>query len=118
MSFKNSIAGDIMDVFLNTDEFADEYTISFGGKTYRDVHAVLCGGQETARARSHADDHAQGLLKASHTMYCASDALGGLLPRQGAHIRLLDESGLESDFHILNSTCESGMLKIGLDAIE
>ena len=37
MNFKDVIARDIHNVFLNTEEFASEYTVQYDGKTYAKV---------------------------------------------------------------------------------
>ncbi|MCI8573974.1 MAG: hypothetical protein HFF89_06030, partial [Oscillibacter sp.] len=55
MNFKDVIARDIHNVFLNTEEFASEYTVQYDGKTYAKVPASLqnqeAGEREQLTAR-------------------------------------------------------------------
>ena len=43
MSFKDMLADDIRDVFLNLDEFAEKRTVEYDGERYEDIPAVLSG---------------------------------------------------------------------------
>ena len=41
MSFRDMVAADNLNVFSNTDEFADPRTIRYDGETYNDVPCTI-----------------------------------------------------------------------------
>lgn len=72
MSFKDMLADDIRDVFLNLDEFAEKRTVEYDGERYEDIPAVLSGLKEKDR-RQLMSDHVQGLYLVSSVLHCALD---------------------------------------------
>ncbi len=116
MSFKEMLSDDVNSVFLNPDEFADEYTIIYGGQTFKNVPAVLDGRTDSERERYDAG-HIQGLYRATHEMWCALDALGGVQPETGSHIQICGAEGRYHDFHVAESEYETGMLWLALEEI-
>ena len=117
-NFKAQLKRDIKNVFLNTAEFGETYTIIYNGETYKNVPAVLTGAKETARERL-AADHSEGLFKVSAVLYCAQADLGGVQPEQGMPIRINDEPGSDFlvEYRVAESICEMGMLEVGLERI-
>ena len=120
MSFKDMLADDIRDVFLNLDEFAEKRTVEYDGERYEDIPAVLSGLKEKDR-RQLMSDHVQGLYLVSSVLHCALDDRGGNQPEKGQRIRINDKEGGEGffrEFYVASSVCELGMLRVELEAID
>lgn len=120
MSFKDMVAADIHRVFLNPNEFAEKRTIRYDGKEYRDIPIVLSGLKEKDR-RQLESDHVQGLFLVSSVLHCALADMGGNQPEKGQRISINDEEGgggFFREFYVASSTCEFGMLRIELEAVD
>lgn len=118
--FKDMVAADNRRVFLNLDEFAERRTIVYDGVTYPDIPIVLSGLKEEER-RQLVSDHIQGLFLASSVLHCAREDLGGNQPEKGMRIRINDEEGgggFFREFYVASSTCEMGMLRVELEAVD
>lgn len=120
MSFKDMLADDIHNVFLNVDEFAEMRTVEYDGEHYEDIPIVLTGLKEKDR-RQLVTDHVQGLYLVSSVLHCALKDLGGNQPEKGQRIRINDEEGSGGffrEFYVVSSVCELGMLRVELEAID
>lgn len=120
MSFKEMIAADIHNVFLNLGEFAEKRTVVYDGESYQDIPIVLLGLTEDARPQL-TNDHAQGLYQASDILYCASVDLGGNQPEKGMRIRVNNREGgggFFREFYVASSSNEMGMYRVELEAID
>lgn len=120
MSFKEMVAADIHNVFLNMHEFADRRTVRYDGEQYEDIPVVLLGLTMKDRPQlSH--DHGQGLYLASDILYCALDDLDGNQPEKGMRLRVNDREGgggFFREFYVASSSNEMGMLRVELEAID
>ena len=117
--FKDMVAADIHNVFLNTDEFAELRTIRYDGEEYVDIPIVLTGLKEQDR-RQLQSDHVQGLYLVTSVLHCALSDLGGKQPEKGGRIEVNDEEGgggFFRRFYVASSVCEMGMLRVELEAI-
>lgn len=117
--FKDMVKKDNLNVFLNTDEFAEKRTIIYDGETYEDIPIVLSGLKEQDRSQT-VTDHAQGLYLVTSVLHCAISDLGEKQPEQGQRIKINDEEGgggFFSAFYVASSVCELGMLRVELEAI-
>ena len=83
MSFKDMLADDIHNVFLNVDEFAEMRTVEYDGEHYEDIPIVLTGLKEKDR-RQLVTDHVQGLYLVSSVLHCALKDLGGNQPEKAS----------------------------------
>ena len=120
MSFKDSVAFDNHNVFLNIDEFAEFRTVIYDGHTYEDIPIVLSGLKEKDR-RALVNDHAQGLYQVTSVLHCALSDLDGNKPEKGQRIKINDEEGgggFFYEFYVASSVCEMGMLRVELEAID
>ena len=118
--FKDMVAADIHNVFLNTDEFAELRTIRYDGEEYVDIPIVLTGLKEQDR-RQLQSDHVQGLYLVTSVLHCALSDLGGKQPEKGGRIEVNDEEGgggYFRRFYVASSVCEMGMLRVELEAID
>lgn len=118
--FKDMVAADIHNVFLNTEEFAELRTIRYDGEEYVDIPIVLTGLKEQDR-RQLQSDHVQGLYLVTSVLHCALPDLGGKQPEKGGRIEINDEEGgggFFRRFYVASSVCEMGMLRVELEAID
>lgn len=118
--FKEAVMRDVHNVFLNLDEFAEKRTIRYDGETYVDIPIVLTGLKEQDRRQLQAD-HAQGLYLVSSVLHCALSDLDGKQPEKGQRIKINDregDGGFFREFYVATSTCEMGMLRVELEAID
>lgn len=119
-SFKEMVAADVHNVFLNTGEFAELRTIRYDGEEYVDIPIVLTGLKEQDR-RQLQSDHVQGLYLVTSVLHCALSDLGGKQPEKGGRIEVNDEEGgggFFRRFYVASSVCEMGMLRVELEAID
>lgn len=119
-AFKEMVKTDIHSVFLSPEEFGELRTVRYDGMEYRDIPVVISGREETER-QARVDDHAQGLYRASHVLYCALSDLGDMQPERGQRIRINDEEGgggFFREFYVASSTCDMGMLCVELETID
>ena len=120
MSFKDMVATDLHNVFLNPSEFAEKRTVEYDGERYKDIPIVLSGLKEKDR-RQLVSDHVQGLFLVSSVLHCALDDLGGNQPERGTRIRINDQEGgggFFREYYIASSVCELGRLRVELEAID
>lgn len=125
--FKDMVAADNQNVFLNAAEFAEPRTVIYDGVTYdgeehKGIPVVLSGLKEKDRRQLvTSSDHAQGLYLVSTVLHCAVADLGGKQPEKGQRIKINDEEGgggFFREFHVASSVCELGMLRVELEAID
>ncbi|MDR1158353.1 MAG: hypothetical protein LBK75_08660 [Oscillospiraceae bacterium] len=117
--FKSMIAADNQNVFLNVDEFAEPHTVIYDGETYGGIPVVLSGLKEQERRQLvSAGDHAQGLYLVTTVMHCALSDLGGKQPEKGMRIKISDGSEYYREFYVAASTCDIGMVRAELEAID
>ena len=126
MNFKDIIAQDIHNVFLNPQEFAEIRTVRYDGETYPDIPVSLQELEVADRQRLSVggfgkgrSDGAAGLYQKSCVLFCAVSDLGGQVPRQGNSIQI---STREGSIHFRRYTIglvgnEMGMLRLELEAI-
>lgn len=120
MNFKDMVAADNRNVFLNSAEFAEIRTIIYDGITYEDIPIVLSGLKEKDR-RQLMSDHVQGLYLVHAVLHCAQSDLGGNQPEKGTRIKINDQEGgggFFREFYVASSVCEVGMLRVELEAID
>ena len=125
MGFKDMVAADNKNVFLNPDEFAELRTIVYDGKTFKDIPVVLTVFKEQNRrpmAIQHGQsDNAQGLFMVTSVLHCALSDLGGKKPEKEHRIKINGEEGgggFYNEFYIATSKCEMGMLRVELEEID
>lgn len=120
MSFKDMVAADMHNVFLNQDEFAEKRTVRYDGEIYEDIPIVLSGLKERDR-RTTVSDHVQGLFLVTAVLHCARSDLGGKQPEKGSKISINDREGgggFFRQFYVASSVTEMGMLRVELEAVD
>ena len=125
MSFKEMVAADNLNVFLNLSEFAELRSVIYDGVTYEDIPIVLSGLKEKDRRLmvlpSGQRDYAKGLYMVTSVLHCDISNLGGKQPEKGQRIKINGEEGgggFFYEFYVASSTCEMGMLRVELEAID
>lgn len=118
-AFRDMVAADIHDVFLNTAEFAEKRTVRYDGNTYTDVPVVLNGIKSKDRNQS-AQDHAHGLYIVSDVMQVALSDIGGKLPERGTVIEISAKEGgtFLRRYYIGQAQNTVGMIRLELEAID
>ncbi len=123
-NFKNAVADDVKNVFLNTAEFGELHTIIYSGQTYEKIPVVLTGVNQSQRTVTlSSGDHAKGLYTAETTLFADLSDLGGIAPEQGKTIQIDDGEALGKPFYkkftIISSSCLFGrMMKLEMEAID
>jgi len=115
MNFKDMVAADIRNVFLNTDGFAEIRTIEYDGERYENIPIALPGPTQEERQQT-VKNHTEGLFRVSAVLRCALSDLAGNQPKKGQPIRISDEDGFFHEYCVASSVCRMGMLRIGLEA--
>lgn len=117
MSFKDMIAADIHNVFLNATEFAERRSVIYDETEYPNIPVVFSGLKESDRTQP-ASDHAQGLYLVSHVMHLAADDIGGVIPEKGTRIKVKSAAGTYYETYYVAGVQEAdGMLRIELETI-
>lgn len=116
--FKDMVAADNNNVFMNMGEFADKRTIIYDGDTYEDIPVLLTKLKEKDR-RQLVTDHAQGLYLVAAVLHCTLSDIGGVLPEKGQRIKVNDEGGggFFYEYRVASSGCSMGMVRAELEAI-
>lgn len=118
--FKDMVAADNANVFLNKEEFAEKRTIIYDGDTYEDIPVLVTKLKEKDR-RQLVTDHAQGLYLVAAVLHCTLSDIGGILPEKGQRIKVNDEEGgggFFYEYRVASSGCSMGMVRAELEAID
>ena len=125
MGFKDLVAANNKDVFLNSSKFAEIRTVKYDGITYKDIPIILTEQRQSSRQamviRARQQDNAQGLYTVTNVLQCSITDLGGVLPEKGQRIKINYETGgggYFSEYYVASSSVAMGMLRIGLEAID
>ena len=118
-SFKDILNQDVNDVFMNTDEFAENRTVRYDGNTYADIPVVMDGPKESAREQS-VNNHEQGLYLVTDIMHVALSDIGGIQPEKGCIIEVNTREGglFFRRYYIALSQNTVGMIRMELEAID
>ena len=125
MSFKDMVAADNKNVFLNTSDFGEIRTVKYDGETYEDIPVLLTEQKQSAKRsmvlQSRQKDNTQGLYLVTNVLQCAISDLGGVQPEKGQRIKINDEeggSGFFYEYYVATSSVAMGMLRVELEAID
>lgn len=104
MTFKEAIASDVHDVFLNTDEFSDTHMVN--GVPM----AVQIDDNEQIEREKRFNQNMDGLFTNQKLIYVAADEFGPL-PKQGTILRLDNRT-----YTVADAIAEDGVYSITLEA--
>ena len=114
MSFKDMVAADNTNVFMNLDEFAETHDIRYDGVTYPDVSCTITKLKETERPTK-MRDHGQGIYLVSAIFHCPLASLDGNVPEKGTLFGVSDGDFIK-DYYVAESSCAMGMIRLELEA--
>ena len=104
MTFKEAIASDVHDVFLNTDEFSDTHMVNGVPMT------VQVDDNEQIEREKRFNQNMDGLFTSQKLIYVAADEFGPL-PKQGTILRLDNRT-----YTVADAIAEDGVYSITLEA--
>lgn len=104
MTFKEAIASDVHDVFLNTDEFSDTHMVNGVPMT------VQVDDNEQIEREKRFNQNMDGLFTNQKLIYVAADEFGPL-PKQGTILRLDNRT-----YTVADAIAEDGVYSITLEA--
>ncbi len=118
MSFKDQLAADVKNVFLNANEFAETHNVKYDGVLYENIPVVLTKIKERNR-QAFKDDIMQGVYQVGAVAHIALSDLNGVVPEHGHEIRIDDKSSPDNPYYvqyrIVTSDCECGMVTLELE---
>lgn len=124
MTFKEIVARDIHNVFLNSAELAEERTVRYDWEEYPDIPVSLQELEAADRQRLPArgfgrggTDGAAGLHQVTGVLFCAAADLGGKVPKQGNELQINTRQGgaFFRTYRVGLVGNEMGMLRIELE---
>lgn len=104
MSFKDIIAADVHDVFLNTDEFSETHSINGTDMPCQE------DSSEQIEREKRMNQHVDGLYKNQKLIYVSSADFGPL-PKQGALLTYDSKK-----YRVVDAISEDGVYSITLEA--
>lgn len=118
MSFKDQVAADNLDVFLNTDEFADIYTVRYNGQTFEKVNVVRRTRQDQPKRGTgsmYIHDYSQGFYVRSDIVHLRRCDIGDILPETDQIFELEKDDGFFERYYVKKSKDDMGMLRLELE---
>ncbi len=117
MSFREMVAAENLNVFSNTDEFADLHTIVYDGETYEGVPCTISKLRAKDRVIP-SKDHAQGLYLVTAVCHFPLESLDSNIPEKGSKIGITDETDFMRYYYVAQSGCDMGMVRLELEAYD
>lgn len=120
MSFRDMVANDLHNVFLNPEEFAVKRTVKYDGAVYENVVIVTSENRQETRDKRTENDHAQGLHQKMTRVHIAISDIGGKLPEMGTPIWISVKEGgaFLQKYYVEMSKPEMGMAIMELKAVD
>lgn len=118
MSFKDQVAADNLGVFLNTDEFADTYTVRYNGQTFEKVNVVRRTRDDQPKRGTgsmYIHDYSQGFYVRSDIVHLRRCDIGGILPETEQIFELEKDDGFFERYYVKKSKDDMGMLRLELE---
>ena len=118
MSFKDQVAADNLDVFLNTDEFADVYTVRYNEKVFENVKAVRRTAQDSPKRGTgsmYIHDYSQGFYIRTDIVHLRRCDIGNYVPETGTKFEMEKDDGFYERYYVKKSIDDMGMLRLELE---
>lgn len=116
MSFKDLVAADNVNVFMNLGEFAEKHDVTYDYAWYPDISCTITQLKEQDRPTK-MRDHGQGIYLVSAIFHCPLEALSGIVPEKGTKIGISDDDFMK-DYYVAESSCSMGMIRLELEALD
>lgn len=121
MSFAEVVKADNAGVFLNTEEFAEQHTIKFGGETRSDICVTYIKVKQSDRTVLKAD-HMEGVHLVSAKAYFSTKDVGERIPRHGEWFEIDEGEALGKPFfkryRVATVENSMGMICLELEAYD
>ena len=115
MTFRDAIKEDEFNVFLNTDEFAEEMTVYIGGVRREKVRGILIKSERKNRESfQYKDDYRKGIYRWDARLYL-DEAQAGHFPKTEEPVVIIRASGEREDYRVRNSEVQDGMIRLDLN---
>lgn len=116
MSFHDMVSSDNVNVFLDTEYFAEDHRVEYDGVRYQHVKCVITQLKEKDRSVT-MKDHAQGIYHVTSVFHCNVKDLNGIVPEKGGKI-FISEGPFMRMFLVAQSGCDMGMVRLELEALD
>lgn len=117
MSFKDMVARENAQIFMNLDEFAETHDVVYDGVVYAGISCVITQLKQQDRPVFTTRDHAQGIYLVTSVFHCPLEALGGNVPEKGTVIKISDDDFFRK-YYVAQSGCDLGMIRLELEAFD
>lgn len=107
-SFKDMVARDVLNVFQNSDEFAEDRRVFYDGKDFGTIPVILDQTTQKDRDIKSETDYGQGVYAVDATFFTAYEHMG-CVPEKFQRIWVDDV-----EYRIVTSSCEMGQIELGL----
>lgn len=115
ITFKEQLEKDIEDTFFNSNEFAELVRVWYQGNMY-EIPVSIDQYMEVDR-KIYSDDHAEGINQIDLVAYIPKEKLG-VIPRKGRRFEIEDENGIITEYTIVKSNHENGVIILYLQEYE
>lgn len=119
MNFKDMVAADVRNVFLNESEFAEIRTIVYDGRAFENVPIVLTHIKQKELPVVNGN-RMDGIYNVSEVMHISEESLKGIIPQKNQTIGVEDGTAMGHIFikkyDIASVSCAEGMITLELEA--
>lgn len=121
MSFKDTVQQDIGNIFLNTEEFAENHTVKFGGEVYKNIPVVQEIVKQSELALSSAN-LMEGVYSITAKAYFDIKKTDCKMPEQGKYFEIDDGEAVGKPYfrkyRVVTAEDAMGMVCLGLEAVD
>lgn len=118
MSFKDQVAADNLGVFLNTNEFADVYTVRYDGEVFENVPVVRRTRQDQPKrgtGSAYIHDYSKGFFIRSDIVHLRRCDIGGYVPETEMPFEMEKDDGFYEKYRVKKSIDDMGMIRMELE---
>lgn len=108
MTFKDLVEQDVVNVFQNIEEFAEQHNVYYNDFDYGELPVILDMTVQKDRETKTESDHGMGVYAVDATFFCAFEHMR-CLPEKFQRIWIDDV-----EYRIVTSSCEMGQIELGL----
>ena len=119
MNFKDMVAADVRNVFLNDSEFAERHTVIYDGRSFENIPIILTHIKQTELPAINGG-HLDGIYTVSEVMHVSEADLKGIIPQKNQTIGIEDGTAMGhiyiKKYDIASVSCAEGMITLELEA--
>lgn len=123
MGFKELVAADNLNVFLDVNTFGELRIVKYDGETYSGdegdgIPCVISKLKEKDRVTP-MSDHEHNIYRVTAVFHCQLTDLGGNVPEMGRKFSIYDaDDGFIREYYVAQSSCDHGMIRLELSALD